>query len=155
MINRITRHQCFMDICDTLAKRSTCCRQNVGAVLTYKHRIVSTGWNGPPSGDPHCLGKECQLTSTGGCSRSVHAEINALNFCPRHLKDLTLYVNLSPCDNCARELLISDKISRVFYRQEYRLRDGIQLLLDNYVQVFRITPAGHILDANTNQLIDE
>lgn len=155
MSSRITRHNMFMDICDVLAKRSTCCRQNVGALLTHRHRIVSTGWNGAPSGEPHCLGKDCPLTSAGGCSRSIHAEVNALTFAPRDLKDLTLYVSLSPCIACATEIVNSYRVSRVFYRQEYRLKTGLEELWFYNISTYRITPAGYVLDTKTNQLVEE
>lgn len=151
---RISREQMFMDICDIVAKRSTCGRQNVGAVLVNpQHSIVSIGYNGPPSGDAHCKGIQCEKTSAGGCLRSVHAEENALN---RYsgTDGLDLYVSLSPCETCARRIFAVGIIRRVFYRQEYRVRDSIEWLHNQGIGVFRLTPAGQLTNAITNELIE-
>lgn len=155
MTDRIARDKLFMDVCDLFAQRSTCYRQNVGAIITYKHRIVSTGYNGSAPGEPHCLGSACPLTPAGGCSKSIHAEVNALNFSPKHLYHLTLYVSLSPCLECANRIIESGRVEKLFYRQEYRVREGLDLLIKSGVQVFRVTPAGHIINATTNQLYNE
>ena len=44
----------FMDMAELVAKRSTCLRRNVGAVVVQDRRIVATGYNGAPKGIPHC-----------------------------------------------------------------------------------------------------
>lgn len=54
MNKRIEIHQMFMNIAEEVAKRSTCSRVQVGAVIVKNQRIVSMGWNGVPSGKQHC-----------------------------------------------------------------------------------------------------
>lgn len=155
-MTRISREQMFMDICDIIAKRSTCGRQNVGAILTHHNRIISIGYNGPPSGEPHCKGKACELTPSGGCSRSIHAEDNLLNFVQANDKrGLKLYVTLSPCVNCAQKIIDSRSVIALYYRQEYRIRDGLELLIKSGIPVFRVTTAGHVINVATNEFITQ
>ena len=45
----------FMDIAELVAKRSTCLRRAVGAVVVKDKRILSTGYNGAPTGIKHCI----------------------------------------------------------------------------------------------------
>ena len=44
----------FMRICDTIASKSPCLSRQIGSVIVRDHSIVSTGYNGPPRGVPHC-----------------------------------------------------------------------------------------------------
>lgn len=154
---RITRDQMFMKIAEVMSERSTCYRQNVGAIITHKYRIVSSGYNGKPPGEPHCEGEKCQFTPTGGCARAVHAEQNAITYAQLwNCKEgpVVMYITLSPCVECSKLIISTKKITRVVYRQEYRLRDGIDLLLSNNIEVFRLTAAGHLIDAKTHELIN-
>lgn len=154
---RISREQMFLNICEVLAQRSTCGRANVGALITCDNRIIGIGYNGPPSGEPHCKGHSCELKPDGGCLRSIHAEDNALRFIPRayEKQSLRLYVSMSPCESCAEKIIAQGNIVSVYFRQEYRIRAGLDLLIKNNISVFRVTPAGHIIDAATNDFISK
>ena len=44
----------FHDICKAVASKSPCLSRKIGAILVRDHSIVSTGYNGPPRGIPHC-----------------------------------------------------------------------------------------------------
>ena len=75
----------FLGIADLVSKRSTCLRRRVGAVLVKDRHILATGYNGAPSGLPHCLDIGCllqQLNVPSGerheLCRALHAEQNAL-----------------------------------------------------------------------------
>ena len=57
-MNRPSFDQIFLEICDVVAKRSTCDRRYVGAVITIDNRIVATGYNGSIPGEPHCSDPE-------------------------------------------------------------------------------------------------
>lgn len=46
--------QYFLHLCYTVAEKSPCLSRKIGAVLVRDHSIVSTGYNGPPRGIPHC-----------------------------------------------------------------------------------------------------
>ena len=67
----------FMGITFQVAKRSTCDRAQVGAIIVKDRRILTTGYNGSPAGLPHCdeIG---HLMVDGHCVRTLHAEQNAI-----------------------------------------------------------------------------
>ena len=67
----------FMRIARDVATRSTCLRRHVGAVIVRERRILSTGYNGSPPGQPHCYEVGC-LMEDGRCIRTLHAEQNAI-----------------------------------------------------------------------------
>ncbi len=67
----------FLNIAKDVASRSTCPRASVGAVIVKGNRVLSTGYNGAPPGEPHCTEVGC-LMENGHCERTVHAETNAV-----------------------------------------------------------------------------
>ena len=119
-MGRISRDEMFMEIARTIAKRSTCTRKSVGAVLVKDNRIISTGYNGAPSGVEHCL-RDVNCFSDKSCNRVIHAEANCLAFAAQQgiaTQDSILYVTLAPCVNCAK-LLINSGVECVIYEEEY------------------------------------
>ncbi|MCD6302312.1 MAG: dCMP deaminase family protein, partial [Anaerolineae bacterium] len=77
--------QYFIDITKQVATRSTCLRRHVGAVIVKDKRILTTGYNGPPTGLPHCEETGCLRDQLGIPSgerqelcRGLHAEQNAI-----------------------------------------------------------------------------
>jgi dCMP deaminase len=60
--NRISSDEYFMEMAKLAAKRSTCLRRQVGAVIVQDKHVVATGYNGAPKGIPHCA-------EMGGCYR--------------------------------------------------------------------------------------
>lgn len=136
---RITREQMFMDIAETVAKRSTCLRNNVGAILVLDNNIISIGYNGVPPNCEHCTTATCLGK---GCNIAIHAERNAIT--RSLLNDMSrysLYVTVSPCLKCA-QLIAKNPIYQVYYRYPYREREGINYLLKCGIQVYRILPSG-------------
>jgi dCMP deaminase len=110
----------FMQIAFTVAERSTCNRAQVGAVLVRDRRILTTGYNGAPSGLPHCeeIG---HLIIDGHCVRTLHAEQNAIIQGALHgisIAGATAYVTHQPCLTCAK-MLINSGIQRVVYAGNY------------------------------------
>jgi dCMP deaminase len=121
----------YMELAVNLAKRSHCIKRHVGAVLTKDTRIISIGYNGPPSGTHNCdeefPGVGCLRDSKGGCSLAIHAEQNAILYAVRNsssVEGATLYVTLSPCLACAR-IIFSMGIKRVIYLNSYAEYKGI------------------------------
>ena len=83
--NRPTWPTYFMDITFLVAKRSTCLRRAVGALIVKDKRILSTGYNGAPTGLKHCFEIGClreKLRVPSGekheLCRGIHAEQNAI-----------------------------------------------------------------------------
>ena len=123
-------HQLYMALAVALSKRSHCVKKEVGAVITKEDRVIATGYNGPPSGSPHCDEhwpiQGCKRSLTGGCSLALHAEENAILFALRHKIDLVgsrLYITLSPCLPCARTIF-SVGITHVLYQDTYAAFKG-------------------------------
>jgi len=115
----------YMELAVNLAKRSHCIKRHVGAVLTRDTRIISIGYNGPPSGTHNCdeewPDSGCPRDSRGGCSLAIHAEQNAILYAVKNktsVEGATLYVTLSPCLACAR-IIYSMGIAQVIYLNSY------------------------------------
>lgn len=147
MTRRQFKDHTFLVMALTLSTLGTCDRKQVGAIITWMGRCVSWGYNGAPPGAPHCednhhgwIGQPVVDEYEGrvlidpvekyGCRNATHAEANALAFAARQGISTvggTLYVTLSPCENCAR-LLLAAGIAEVIYLEEYRDRRGIEIL---------------------------
>ena len=111
----------FMKIAYAVSERSTCDRAFVGCVLVLDKRILTTGFNGSPAGQPHCdeIG---HLLVEGHCIRTIHAETNAIIQAALHgvsSRGSTCYVTHFPCINCAK-ILAASGIAEVRYRQDYK-----------------------------------
>jgi len=110
----------FIEIAEIVAKRATCPRANVGAVIVANNRILTTGYNGSLPGMEHCLDVGCLMVNNR-CIKTVHAETNAILQGAKFgisLLNSTLYCTHYPCENCAK-LIISAGIEKVFYKNEY------------------------------------
>lgn len=110
----------FIELCNKIAKRGTCDRKQVGAVLVKDNRIVSTGYNGSFPGAEHCdnIG---HLMEDGHCIRTIHGEINAICQAAQFgipTKGCTLYCNTRPCLNCVKTI-ISAGIKEIIYEGSY------------------------------------
>lgn len=125
MTDRPSWDETFSRIAKIWAERSTCSRRKVGAVLVQNNYVIGQGYNGVPSGKPHCV--------DGGCPRgllsyeevgpgadynqhpcyALHAEHNAiLNAGANACRGATLYVTAEPCQQCLN-LIEHVKIGRV------------------------------------------
>ena len=116
----------FLEMAYVVAKRATCDRKHVGCVIVdERHRIVSTGYNGSPSGLPHCddVGHELkEIDGRPSCIRTLHAESNALDDAGRRADGGTIYVTVTPCHDCAKRI-IQHRIKRVVYGEHYQSRN--------------------------------
>lgn len=150
---RLSRPQMFMEIAQVVAKRSTCMRLNVGAVIVNRHRnIVAIGYNGVPQGKPHCAGNACP--GKHRCHETIHAEDNAISHLPVGIVGpLDLYVTDSPCPVCYVKLVNDGRIERIFFATPYRITEHLVNPLWD-IPVYRVTPAGYIIDWSTKELVD-
>ena len=118
----------FTDITRLVASRSTCLRRKVGAILVKNKRILATGYNGAPSGIPHCLDVGCLREQLGIPSgerhelcRGLHAEQNAILQAAHHgvsIDGADLYCTNLPCIICSK-MIINAGIGRVYYLDGY------------------------------------
>lgn len=132
MTGRISKEELYLRMAEVAASRSACERHQVGAVITDSllRNVLAVGYNGPAKG----LRNACPGSpgSPGACG-CVHAEVNALIKAPMD-EGRVLFVTLSPCLACA-QLLLNAGVSRVVYREAYRLPVGAALLVDHGVKV--------------------
>ena len=125
-----------MTVAEAIAKRATCPRASVGAVLVdAQNRIIGTGYNGSPTGLAHCTDKGCIKDYAGHCVRTIHAEANALANAVASPRGATLYVTHFPCIRCAN-LLIQAGVKRVVYLNIYGSTElSLRLLTEAGVRV--------------------
>lgn len=112
----------FLKIAYAVSERSTCDRAFVGCVLVLDKRILTTGFNGSPAGQPHCE-EVGHLMVDGHCVRTIHAETNAIIQAALHgvsTKGSTCYVTHFPCINCSK-VLVNAGITRLVYDVAYRI----------------------------------
>jgi dCMP deaminase len=145
-MERVSKHNYYLDIAQTVAERSTCLRRKFGAIIVKNDAIVSTGYNGAPRGRKNCdeLGYcyRDKLNIPRGTRyelcRSVHSEQNAIISAPRdQMLGATLYMvcvspedgsvvpNTTCCMMCKR-VVINAGISTVVIRDDkenYRIID--------------------------------
>lgn len=124
---RIPLEEVYMRLAEELARRSTCRRRSVGAVITSADltRVLGVGYNGGARG----INNEC-LTPGGPddpCATCIHAETNAIAKAGAVEPGKWAMITHSPCVLCAT-LLINSNVAHVLYRREYRDRAGVDLL---------------------------
>lgn len=111
-----------MMIATLIGQRGTCTRAHVGAVIVKDRRIISTGYVGSPPGQSHCLDVGCLIDeATQTCTRTIHAEANAIAYAARSglsVEDAVLYSTHAPCRACSH-LAASAGIRQVFYLNDY------------------------------------
>ncbi|QUL97913.1 MAG: cytidine/deoxycytidylate deaminase family protein [Candidatus Fermentithermobacillus carboniphilus] len=138
----------FMQVAEVVARRSTCLRRNIGAVIVKDKRILATGYNGAPTGLAHCTEVGCLREKLGIPSgerheicRGLHAEQNALIQAAKYgiaVEGSTIYSTTEPCSLCAK-MLINAGINRIVYRDPYPDDLSRLLLSEAGVTVERFT----------------
>ena len=139
MDNRPSWDEYFMEMAVLTAKRSTCLRRHVGAVIVKDRHIVATGYNGAPRGLEHCGERE------GGClrqqlgipsgekhelCRALHAEQNAIIQAAtlgQSIEGATIYITHQPCVICAK-MIINSGISRIIVKEGYPDQLSVDIL---------------------------
>lgn len=144
MDKRPSWQEYFMQMALLAAKRSTCLRRQVGAVLVKDNQILSTGYNGSPKGISHCEQVGCLRQKNSVPSgqmhelcRGVHAEQNAIiqaGLNGSSTRDATIYCTHQPCSICAR-LIINAEIKTVYISQIYPDTLAEQLFAEAGVEV--------------------
>jgi dCMP deaminase len=139
----------FMEITRLVVSRSTCLRRQVGAVIVKDKKILATGYNGAPSGLPHCLEVGCLRDEMGIPSgerhelcRGLHAEQNAIIQAAYHgvsINGATLYCTNLPCIICAK-MLINAGITRVVYAEGYTDPLASQMWEESKVTIEQFQP---------------
>lgn len=134
----------FMDITNLVARRTTCSRRMVGAVIVKEKRILATGYNGAPSGIRHCSVTGClreQLNVPSGerheLCRGIHAEQNAIIQAALHgvsIKDSILFCTTQPCSICCK-MIINAGIRKVYYQEGYADPMAVEMFAEAGIEV--------------------
>ena len=137
----------FMEIAVLVAKRSTCLRRSVGAVVVKDRRLLSTGYNGAPTHVRHCHQTGClreQLKVPSGerheLCRGIHAEQNAIIQAAFHgvsIRDASLYCTNLPCSICAK-MIINAGIKAIYYLSGYADSMSEEMLDEAGVKVIKL-----------------
>ena len=127
-MNRPSWPESFMAITRLVAKRSTCLRRSVGAILVKEKRILATGYNGAPAGVKHCEEVGCLREDSSIPSgtrhelcRGLHAEQNVIIQAAYHgisIREATLYCTNKPCVICSK-MIINAGIRKIYYEEGY------------------------------------
>lgn len=130
----------FLEMTVLVSSRATCERLKVGAVLVRDKRVIASGYNGSPSGSPHCIVEGCKVVDNH-CVRTIHAEQNALFQCSKYgikTEGATCYITHFPCIICAKSL-IQAGITEVLYLDNYRNNEYvIELLQEAGVELRKV-----------------
>jgi dCMP deaminase len=130
-MKRLTRpdiDEYFLKVASVVAERSTCRRHHIGAVAVRDKHILTTGFNGAPSGAKDCLELGCLRDEMGIPSgerqeicRGIHAEQNVIIQAALHgvsLEGSTIYCTHTPCVLCAK-MLVNARIKRFVSFNQY------------------------------------
>ena len=128
----------FMEFAVLTAKRSTCLRRQVGAVIVQDKHIIATGYNGAPKGLEHCAERGgCLWEQLGVPSgekhelcRALHAEQNAIIQAAtlgHSIEGASIYITHQPCVICAK-MIINAGIERIVVREGYPDELSVQIL---------------------------
>lgn len=148
MNERLSWDQYFLTITRDVAERSTCKRAKVGATIVREKSILATGYNGAPSGTPHCTEVGCLIyrseTPTGdteeNCYRTIHAEINAIAQAAKNgtsIKDAAIYITHSPCIHCLKTL-VNTGIRAIYFEKPYKLDTVADIIQRTGVELHQI-----------------
>ena len=142
----------FMELAKVISGWASCYKANrkIGAVIVKNKRIVTTGYNGAPSGIKTCVERgECLREKLGIASGTraelcyaVHAEQNAIIQAARlgsSIDGATLYCTHQPCVLCAK-MIVNAGITRVVYREGYPDDFALQMLNEGGVALERFYP---------------
>src|SRR5512147_3152859 len=161
---RPSKDEYFMEIAGVVAKRSTCLRIHVGAVIVKGGQILSTGYNGAPHGFEHCLDIGCIREKENVAHgtrhelcRAVHAEQNAIIQAAIHgvsIEGATVYCTHQPCILCTK-MIINCKIKRVVYLNEYPDRSSLDFFKQAGVEITKMPGGRDELRDVPDQVSDE
>ena len=143
----------FMQIAYNIANESKAIKRKVGAIIVKDNNIIAVGYNGTPSGfDNSCEEECCKGVAGAGTYKNhlitrpevLHAESNAIAKCARSVNSsegADIYTTTCPRLECAK-MIIQAGIKNVYYSEEYKSQDGLNLLVKAGIQVTQILDEG-------------
>jgi dCMP deaminase len=137
-----------MEMAEITAKRSTCLRRQVGAVIVQDRHVMAAGYNGAPKGLKHC-------EERGGCLRekmgvpsgerhelclALHAEQNAIVQAAalgQSIDGATMYITHQPCVICAK-MIINAGIKKIIVKEGYPDRLAVDILAEAGLKIIMV-----------------
>ncbi|MBI4439043.1 dCMP deaminase family protein [Candidatus Woesearchaeota archaeon] len=144
MQEKISWTQYFIEVSRLIAKKSSCVRRQVGAVVVKDNMIISTGYNGTARGVKNCNEGGCERCASSVKSGEglhecmcVHAEENAIVQAAYQgiaTKDAAIFTSHCPCRYCAKSI-INAGIRKVYYNKSYSMdEETLELLREANVE---------------------
>jgi dCMP deaminase len=125
-----------MEFAESVAKSSTCKRLQVGTVITTTdfRKVLAIGYNGNATG----LENKCDSDTPGNCG-CLHSEENTIINCdpPRNTEKYVFVTHL-PCKMCAKRLLNLGNVKKVYYKNEYRITESIDILKSANIDIIKL-----------------
>ena len=132
----------YMKVAYEASLNSVAERLKVGACIVLPSGLLAVGWNGTPSGQPNCCEEKTAIPGDRlGIGKTlptvIHAEMNALKkllVAGASPVGSILFTTLSPCLNCAVQL-VDLGLFGVVYHRTYKNIEGLRLLQEAGVSV--------------------
>lgn len=125
-MSRPSWQQTIIKIAFAWSERATCPRMQAGCVAVDEGwHVLASGYNGAPSGMPHCVDVGCIMVE-GHCLRSVHSEINMICHAARlgvSLVGAKIFITNRPCLRCTMAM-IQCGVSAIYYAKPYTSEDS-------------------------------
>lgn len=154
------RSTTFMQIAFMVSQESKCCSWKVGSVIEKNGKLISSGCNGTPAGLPNCCDvaidkgwgvqtpkghidlrsdKTRMEHSAWSKMNEIHSEMNSIMNAGVPLHGATMYVTLSPCSDCAKNIAQSG-IKTLVYCEEYDQNGSgwADILVNAGVKVYKL-----------------
>jgi dCMP deaminase len=127
----------YLKLARLMASRSTCKRLQVGTVITTTdyRKVLAVGYNGNATGLPN----SCDRDEAGNCG-CLHSEENAVINCdaPRSVEKIVFVTHL-PCVACAKRLINLGNVKKIYYGEDYRVRDSLEILKTVGIEIAPLT----------------
>lgn len=132
---KISWNNYFMNIASVVSSRSPDPDTKVGCVIVdSNNRIISTGYNGTPSGFP--LTEE-DWSRPNKYKQIIHAEANAILYAKTDLNNCAIYATLQPCLECTK-MICASGIKKIYYGIERPDKDSLKLLKSCGVTITKV-----------------
>ncbi len=134
MSSKLSWTQYFIEVAKLIAKKSSCTRRQIGAVIVKDNMIISTGYNGTPRGIKNCNEGGCERCNNPSVASGanlhecicVHAEENAIvqaAYQGISTNSATLFTSFCPCLYCAKTI-VNAGIKKVYYNEAYTMDEA-------------------------------
>ncbi|MNQ93642.1 tRNA-specific adenosine deaminase [compost metagenome] len=128
----------LMDITIRFGQTSHANRLKVGSLIYKNNSVISLGVNGQP---PKWPTEVCEDEEGKTLPTVRHAEAAALEklyLSTETSEGAEMFISHAPCLSCSLKI-VAAKISKVYYKHDYRCDEGIKYLKDNGIVVFKLT----------------